>query len=66
MTNEQEHVELLSCPFCGGSPKIVERNVEPQGDPWYGHKYENSLSVSAELACSTKHFMRDSIRMKRP
>jgi C4-type Zn-finger protein len=28
--------ELLPCPFCGGTAKIVRRDVEPQGDPWYG------------------------------
>ena len=32
--------ELLPCPFCGGAPAIVTRDVEPQGDPWYGAKKE--------------------------
>jgi hypothetical protein len=31
---------LKSCPFCGGTPAIVTRDVEPQGDPWYGSKKE--------------------------
>jgi hypothetical protein len=32
--------ELQPCPFCGGAPRIVTRDVEPQGDPWYGRKDE--------------------------
>jgi hypothetical protein len=32
--------ELLPCPFCDGAPRIVTRDVEPQGDPWYGRKDE--------------------------
>ena len=32
--------ELKPCPFCGGVPEIVTRDVEPQGDPWYGGKRE--------------------------
>lgn len=32
--------ELKPCPFCGGEPKIVKRDVEPQGDSWYGKKVE--------------------------
>lgn len=32
--------ELEPCPFCGGTPRIVTRDVEPQGDPWYGRKDE--------------------------
>jgi hypothetical protein len=31
---------LKPCPFCGGKPEVVTRNVEPQGDPWYGRKME--------------------------
>lgn len=32
--------ELKPCPFCGGAPEVVRRDVEPQGDPWYGDKEE--------------------------
>ena len=32
--------ELKPCPFCGAKPEIVTRDVEPQGDPWYGAKCE--------------------------
>jgi hypothetical protein len=32
--------DLKPCPFCGGTPAIVTRDVEPQGDPWYGRKDE--------------------------
>lgn len=32
---------LKPCPFCGGdNVHIVKREVEPQGDPWYGVKEE--------------------------
>jgi hypothetical protein len=37
---EGSMAELKPCPFCGGTPAIVTRNVEPQGDPWYGRKDE--------------------------
>jgi len=44
MTNETikdgERATLLPCPFCGGDPHIEVRDVEPQGDPWYGTKTE--------------------------
>lgn len=33
--------ELKPCPFCGGAASIVRRDVEPQGDPWYGQKKED-------------------------
>jgi hypothetical protein len=29
---------LNRCPFCGHAPEIVRRDVEPQGDSWYGDK----------------------------
>lgn len=32
--------ELKPCPFCDGIPHIEERDVEPQGDRWYGKKIE--------------------------
>lgn len=32
--------ELKPCPFCGAKPEIVTRDVEPQGDSWYGKKCE--------------------------
>ena len=32
--------KLLPCPFCGGKAAVVERDVEPQGDPYYGQKVE--------------------------
>lgn len=31
---------LKPCPFCGAIPEIVEKDVEPQGDPRYGEKVE--------------------------
>ena len=33
--------ELKPCPFCGSANvHVVTRDVEPQGDPWYGRKDE--------------------------
>lgn len=36
----QQAVVLTTCPFCGGLPCLTERDVEPQGDSWYGKKLE--------------------------
>ena len=33
--------ELLPCPFCGGHASITRKDVEPQGDPYYGSKVED-------------------------
>ena len=30
--------ELEPCPFCAGPAEVVIKDVEPQGDPWYGGK----------------------------
>lgn len=38
MRNESP-AALLQC-SCGGRPRIVTRDVEPQNDPWYGKKME--------------------------
>lgn len=40
MEDAKQKEELKPCPFCGGTPRIVTMNVEPQGDPWYGRKDE--------------------------
>ena len=40
MNIEQERAALRPCPFCGGEPEIVKRDVEPQWDSWYGKKIE--------------------------
>lgn len=37
MTDE---LPLAPCPFCGGTPSLETRDVEPQSDPWYGPKVE--------------------------
>lgn len=40
MTTDHQGAELKPCPFCGGAPELTERDVEPQGDPWYGKRLE--------------------------
>jgi hypothetical protein len=41
MSNITDRRETLKpCPFCGGNPALETRDVEPQGDPWYGKKNE--------------------------
>ena len=33
--------QLKPCPFCGGAKvSVVFRDVEPQGDPWYGQNLQ--------------------------
>ena len=39
MSNSEKE-KLAPCPFCGQYPRIITKDVEPQGDPWYGSKYE--------------------------
>lgn len=41
--------ELLPCPFCGAQPRLVKRDVEPQGDPWYGKRVEEF--IECECGC---------------
>lgn len=43
--------ELKPCPFCGGEAEIVKRDVEPQGDPWYGKKIELFVGCKECGAC---------------
>jgi hypothetical protein len=43
--------DLLPCPFCGGDAKVVTRDVEPQGDPWYGSKVERLVECDS-CACT--------------
>jgi len=40
MSDDSDAPTLLPCPFCGGKAEIVTRDVEPQGDPWYGPRNE--------------------------
>lgn len=43
--------ELKPCPFCGGKAKVVNRDVEPQGDTWYGKKIELFIECTDCGAC---------------
>jgi len=49
---EEENMDILPCPFCGSKNiDIVHRDVEPQGDPWYGEKKETFV-LCQECGCS--------------
>lgn len=52
----KEDVELLPCPFCGGKAEIVVRDVEPQGDPWYGGKEERFVLCECGCCLFDKYF----------
>ena len=43
--------KLLPCPFCGGEAKITARDVEPQGDPWYGENVQTFVICTNCGAC---------------
>lgn len=40
MPDQPQAAGLKPCPWCGAIPEVVDRDVEPQGDPWYGKKEE--------------------------
>ena len=41
MTDSKQ--ELKPCPFCGKTPEVTTRDVEPQNDSWYGRKDETFI-----------------------
>jgi hypothetical protein len=48
--------KLLPCPFCGSIPEVVSRDVEPQGDPWYGSKMETFVLCNCGACLFNKWF----------
>ncbi len=42
---------LKPCPFCGCAAEIVTKDVEPQGDPWYGDKIE-TFPACTQCGCT--------------
>lgn len=52
-------MNLLPCPFCGGPAEIVKRDVEPQGDPWYGKKVELFVECKDCSACLFDGYFHD-------
>lgn len=47
---------LKPCPFCGGKPEITTRDVEPQGDSWYGGKMETFVLCGCGACLFDGHF----------
>ena len=50
---------LLPCPFCGGEAKITARDVEPQGDPWYGKNIQTFVICTNCGACLFDDYFHD-------
>ena len=50
---------LKPCPFCGGEAKVERRDVEPQGDPWYGIKLETFVLCTKCGACLFDEFFHE-------
>ncbi|QKS60878.1 Lar family restriction alleviation protein [Cupriavidus gilardii] len=48
--------ELKSCPFCGATPIIERRDVEPQGDPWYGDKVVRFVLCECGVSLFDRYF----------
>ena len=44
-------MKIEKCPFCGGEAKITARDVEPQGDPWYGKNIQTFVICTNCGAC---------------
>jgi Lar family restriction alleviation protein len=51
--------DFLPCPFCGGQAEFVKRDVEPQGDPWYGKKIEEFVECQGCSACLFDGYFHD-------
>jgi len=49
ITMNDSKPSLSPCPFCGRIPSVVRRDVEPQGDSWYGSRME--LFVLCDCGC---------------
>lgn len=48
--------QLKPCPFCGEIPEIETRDVEPQGDSWYGRKDETFVLCKCGACLFDDHF----------
>ena len=47
----KDYQKLLDCPFCGGEAEVTARDVEPQGDPWYGKNIQTFVICTNCGAC---------------
>ena len=48
--------DLKPCPFCGATPIIERRDVEPQGDPWYGDKVVRFILCECGASLFDRYF----------
>lgn len=48
--------ELNPCAFCGATPIIERRDVEPQGDPWYGDKVVRFVLCECGVSLFDRYF----------
>lgn len=53
---QKDDVELKPCPFCGGNPEITTRDVEQQGDSWYGGKTATFVLCDCGACLFDGHF----------
>lgn len=51
--------KLLPCPFCGGEAEVTTRDVEPQGDPWYGQNTQTFIVCAKCGACLFDEYFHD-------
>ncbi len=52
-------MELKPCPFCGGTAKLENRDVEPQNDPWYGKNMQLFVLCTGCGACKFDLYFHD-------
>ena len=56
--------DLKPCPFCGGEARVVLRDVEPQGDPYYGEKMERFVQCQSCAAVVFNKYWHDGFYSK--
>ena len=52
-------ITLKPCPFCGGEAEVTTRDVEPQGDQWYGKNIQTFVICTNCGACLFDDYFHD-------